>query len=362
MPEERLRIQFIQPGLVEARTNLFVRPELNVFPLLLPLPAGETTPVVLGYREAKGTVGLDRSYGKFYASIGHNVQVENPFTYQGPLDPALSTLVLSYPELVTHLDFRDDRVHSHKGAFLGNTLQVAGGIFGGSARDVKVQPEVRTYVPLGSRATLASRASVGFLFPGNYGDVVRYHLADGSGSLADRVRDIETVLFRGFFSGGPSSNRGFPVRGVSPHGLVPFLNPATAAQQLASNCNPSSPIFDPASCSVPIGGFTLWELSNELRFIASSPLSASIFCDMSDVSPSPMNVRFDHLHLSCGAGGRYDTPAGPIRVDIGYRIQPLQVLGFRNEDDVTRSDPLEGVQPRIFGAPIAIAFGIGEAF
>jgi outer membrane protein insertion porin family/translocation and assembly module TamA len=93
---------------------------------------------------------------------------------------------------------------------------------------------------------------------------------------------------------------------------------------------------------------------------------------MGDVSPHIIGqgqaLRLDHLHLSCGAGGRYDTPVGPIRLDIGYRIQPLQVLGYKNELDAFHADPSNGYQPTFFGSsthlgiPIAIAIGIGEAF
>jgi hypothetical protein len=53
---------------------------------------------------------------------------------------------------------------------------------------------------------------------------------------------------------------------------------------------------------------------------------------------------------------------GPIRLDIGYRIPFLQVLGFPNEAAVAAHDPTEGTQPQIFGVPLAISFGIGEAF
>ena len=100
-----------------------------------------------------------------------------------------------------------------------------------------------------------------------------------------------------------------------------------------------------------------------MRFGVTGPLSASIFCDMSDVSAQPWNIRLNHLHLSCGAGARYDTPVGPIRLDIGYRVQPLQVLGFANEDDVAQQFPIDGTQDKLFKVlPIAIGFGIGEAF
>jgi outer membrane protein assembly factor BamA len=364
LPEERLRGQLTQPGFLEARTNGFTAFEGNIFPLLVKAQPSPDDPVV-GYRELKSTTGLERSLWKLFGSISYNAQIENPFTYQGPLDPALRTLFLSYPELLLQLDLRDDRVEPHRGLFLGADLQVAG--LGGDARDVKLQPEIRTYLPFSGKLTFATRGSLGLLLAQNYGDIVQHHLGDPvtSQNRAERVRDVEIALFRGFFSGGPSSNRGFPIRGVSPHGVVPFLNPSTASQQVALSCEPSpdnnfSP--DPNVCSVPIGGFSLWELSNELRYFASSVISLVGFCDMSDVSARQVDIRLRHLHLSCGLGARYMTPVGPIRLDLGYRIQPLQVLGFPNEDAVVRADPTEGVQPKLFGQPIAIAFGIGEAF
>jgi hypothetical protein len=53
---------------------------------------------------------------------------------------------------------------------------------------------------------------------------------------------------------------------------------------------------------------------------------------------------------------------GPIRLDAGYRIQPLQVLGFKNDEDVYAAMPVEGLPPRLLGIPVSIAFGIGEAY
>ena len=368
LPEERLRVQLRQPGFVEARTNGYVRPELNTFPLLVATDT-ETDEPVVGYTEFKGAAGLDRTFGKLFVGFGYNAQVEYPFAYKGTLDPALRTLVISYPELVTRLDFRDSRLHPKKGIYLANALQVAGGPFQGDVRDVKVQPEVRTYLPIRRRVVFATRAALGFLFASNYGDVVRNHLDPRTDPLTpenrdERVRDIETVYFRGLFSGGASSNRGFPIRGIAPHGVVPFLNPSTASRQIAARCNPTrlNPTPDPVACAIPIGGFTLWELSNELRVAVAGPFSAAAFCDMSDVSPRAANIRLDHLHLSCGLGARYETPVGPIRLDLGYRIQPLQVLGYKDEAAVTAGEPLEGKQPTFLGVPLALALGIGETF
>ncbi len=363
LPEERLRVQLRQPGFLEARTQGYLRTELNVFPLLVdPNPTRDAP--VLGYREVKWSAGVERRFWKLFANLGYNVQLESPFTYKGTLDPALSTLLLLYPQLIMGLDFRDDPVQPRSGAYLSNDLQLAGWAGGGSARDVRVQPEARGYVPVTRRITLAARASLGFLFPSDYGDVIQHRLKETltDANRTERVRDIETVYWRGFFSGGPSSNRGFPLRGVAPHGVVPFLNPATASQQIALRCNPSSGLLDAEACSIPIGGLTLWEFSTELRFRVVGPFTSSLFCDMGDVSPRRADLRFKYLHLSCGAGARYDTPIGPIRLDIGYRIQPLQVLGFRNEQAVWLNDPTAGLPARIFGAPIAVSVGIGEAY
>ncbi len=374
-PEEKLRLQLRQPGFIEAETVGFLRQDVNTSPLLLqPIPAAAEP--VLGYVEFKGAAGVDRAFLKrVYVNLSYDAQVEVPFSYKESLDSALRTLIIAYPELRLDLDYRDNTQHPHSGFYLGNDLEVAGGIFGGDASDIRVVSEVRTYVPVARRVTFATRASAGFLLASNYGDVVRNHLGDAvtDTNRAARVRDIDTVLFRGFFSGGPTSNRGFAIRGVAPHGVVPFLVPGTTPQQ-ALAC-PLTNAKPDATCSTPIGGFTLWELSNELRFTVKGPLRGAVFCDMGDVSPQAVSIRLDHMHLSCGLGVRYDTPVGPIRLDIGYRIQPLQVLGFANETAAYTTgpgyhgDPANGFQPTLFGnstgaggIPAAIAIAIGEPY
>jgi outer membrane protein insertion porin family/translocation and assembly module TamA len=83
---------------------------------------------------------------------------------------------------------------------------------------------------------------------------------------------------------------------------------------------------------------------------------------MGDVSPNQSDIRLTHLHFSTGLGARYDTPIGPVRLDVGYRVQDLQVLPYKSEAAAAAANPVNGVPPTIFGAPIAISFGIGEAF
>jgi hypothetical protein len=56
-------------------------------------------------------------------------------------------------------------------------------------------------------------------------------------------------------------------------------------------------------------------------------------------------------HLSCGVGIRYETPVGPLRLDVAYRIPGL--------NPAPGSPDYPG---DIVGLPFGVAFGIGEAF
>ena len=378
LPEVWLKTSFRQPGFIEARTTGFIRPEANIFPLLVEVNPPPNIPVV-GYREVKIPVGVDRTFWrKLFLAIDYTFQLENPFAYVQTLDPSLETVVLSYPELRAQLDFRDSSTRPHEGVYIGLTAQTAGGIFGGSASDVRVQPDLRTYLPLARGVTLATRASIGFLWASNYGHnwnaelersaITSVRSPTDSGAQIDArtvlEHDAQVMYFRGFFSGGPTTNRGFPLLGVSPHGVPPFLNPASASQQEQTGCNPtaSGSTFNPTGCWLPAGGFTLWELQNEVRVDVNGPLSAAVFCDMGDVSPYEGDFRMSYLHLSCGLGAAYDTPVGPIRFDLGYRVQPLQILGYKSEQAAFNANPVNGEQPTILNMPLAVAIGIGEAF
>ena len=350
--EERFRAELRQPGFLEARTNGVISSEINTYPLLLVSKPRPTDPV-LGYLEYKGSIGIDRTLWKLFASPSYNFQWNNPFAYAGSRDPDLRSLVISYLDAVGHFDFRDDRLRPHSGVYLQNDLQFAG--LGGDARDVRIQPEARGYLPIGKKVTLAGRATVGFLFPFNYGKAttVASDVPPGSPGRAEWIRDIELIYLRGFFSGGPSSNRGYPLRGVGPHGAVPFL--ASGVGVASANCDRSSKNFTEASCAVPLGGLSLWEASIELRFPILGPVSGSVFCDAGDVSPDQLSVRFNYPHLSCGPGLRYDTPIGPVRLDVGYRLPGAQVPAA----EAKANDSTAGL---FFGVPLAFSFGIGEAF
>ncbi len=349
LPQARLRFEFRQPNFLEAITAGVIRAQGTVSPVLLSSERDASAPI-LGYRDLRASAGLERSiYWKLFGSLSHNVQVNNPFTYVGELDDALDTAVVSYPELFLRLDARDDRLEPKKGAYASTTLQFAG--VGGDARDFRVQPEARVYVPLGGRYNFAARGSFGLLYAGNYGNTIPTNATSNIDGLdrAEVVRDIQLMYLRGFFAGGPGSNRGYALREIGPHGAVPFYNPGQTSEEFAGTCMSRQ---DSPNCNLPLGGFTLWEASAEFKFPLIGDLRGALFLDAADVSPYDVDFRFDRPHLSGGIGVRYATPIGPVRLDVGYRIPGLQAPA--GDDELVPED--------LLGLPIAVSFGIGEPF
>jgi outer membrane protein insertion porin family/translocation and assembly module TamA len=355
LPGGRFRVSLRQPSFLEGRMAGVLVQQLKTYPVLLSVDVDPEAPV-LGYLEYRGSVGVERSVWKAFFSPTYNFQYNLPFGYVGKLDEDLTPIAISYVDGIARLDLRDDRLRPHEGLFLQAALQFAG--IGGDARDVRIQPEARGYIPLGSKVTIALRSTVGLLFPFNYGGASQA-VARGASvaqvGRAEHIRDLQIVFLRGFFSGGPSSNRGYAFRSVGPHGIVPFYQPGESAEAIEAGCQAGSSSYEDGRCAVPVGGLTLWEASVELRFPIVEPLGAVVFCDTSDVSAEQATFRFGYLHLSCGGGLRYETPVGPVRLDVGYRIPGAQFPDG--------ADPrLEGDPGDFFGAPIAVSVGLGEAF
>jgi outer membrane protein assembly factor BamA len=272
--------------------------------------------------------------------------------------------------LLVALDITDQPLSPHSGIHVSNNVELAEKIFGGSVSDLKVQPDFRAYIPISRKeVTLATRVSLGFLFPQDYGQTLRTTLQPDPTQPAV-VTDQEKLLLRAFYSGGASSNRGYPLRGIGPHGTVGFLIPT--GQNCAPMTIPGTPATatmpamppkiaqPPAACIRPTGGFTLWEASIELRFPISGPIRAVLFADASDVTRDVGHIRFNVPHLSVGPGVRYMTPVGPLRLDIGYRVPDAQEIGEPLPASEGGNDV--GNLFNIKGLPVALNIAIGEAF
>ena len=117
-----------------------------------------------------------------------------------------------------------------------------------------------------------------------------------------------------FFAGGGGSVRGYPYRSI---GVSTTVNGAQGT----------------------VGGRGLFEGSAEARYRFSDSWGGAAFADAGFVSENPRFAGENDLRIGVGAGVRYFTPIGPLRVDLA-----------------TPLDPLPG------NSRIALYIGIGQAF
>ena len=138
---------------------------------------------------------------------------------------------------------------------------------------VKASIEGRRYLTLPLRLTLAARLKLGFVQP--YGD-----------------SEVAPFNIR-FFAGGPGSIRGFALNRVGPRD--------------ADNN--------------PIGGHSLMEGGVEFRFALMGDLGGVLFADFGQVFKASLDYHVDELRYAIGPGVRYNTPIGPIRLDVGFIME-----------------------------------------
>jgi outer membrane protein assembly factor BamA len=201
--------------------------------------------------------------------------------------------VLSYLEEAVAVDFRDDPMDPHYGFFAKLTMQET--LFG-SFDDTRFLPEVRGYLPLGSRDVIALRLELGAMF--TYA---------GSTSAIDQR----------FFLGGLDSVRGYGSLRLSPMVRVNTCGPAINGHSLCNNPSNSIGIVD-----VPIGGNGMLEGSLEWRHTLSDLFSVVAFVDTGEVTQDAFGADFglSNLAVTPGLGLRIHTPIGPIRLDVAYLL------------------------------------------
>jgi translocation and assembly module TamA len=74
--------------------------------------------------------------------------------------------------------------------------------------------------------------------------------------------------------------------------------------------------------NAPRGGRSVIEMGLEARIPISGTLSLVPFVDAGLVSPNVVPSFSEPLRIGAGLGGRYETPVGPLRVDIALPVNP----------------------------------------
>jgi outer membrane protein assembly complex protein YaeT len=199
-----------------------------------------------------------------------------------------------------HRSTADSTINAKHGYLFNAHLEQAGRFLGGDYEFTEAVLEGRFYAPIAGRAVFAVRARGGSI--GQIGS----------------AENLKVPFFRRYFLGGAQSLRGWGRFEVSPldQGRI-------------------------------VGGHSMFESSAELRAPVWGNLSAVLFADAGNVWNNAWDVNLGDLRYDVGPGLRYLTPIGPIRVDMGFQLNPIPGLLIDGKE-----------QKR----PFRIHFSIGQAF
>lgn len=332
----------------------------------------ERTPVSLTYRYERTRVEA----GDLYYCV--NFGVCQPRT----IDALSAEHALSPIRLLARTDQSDDPLAPTSGWTGELEFEHASRWTASDFGHNSVSMELSGYLPLGW-GVLAANIRGGWV-RGSAGTAAAVGAAEGTGNLLHPRKRV--------YSGGSRSVRGFGENQLGPRILTAdpalLMEPDTAGTNgggagctdgeiTTGTCDPEglgSAHFNPR----PLGGTSVIEGSLEFRLPVTSTITAAVFVDAGRVGADGGGVLPTEARsaITPGLGARYQSPIGPIRVDLGVRPQRVEQLPVvtqaRSEDGELRLvrldtpklyDPTEdGTFFRNLLSRLQLHLSIGEAF
>lgn len=187
---------------------------------------------------------------------------------------------------------------ARRGYFAALHLEQAGKWLQGTYNYYELTGEGRFYRTLGGRAVVAARGRVGSIDA----------FDTDTESSNDPSQQIGVPFHKRYFLGGATNLRGWGRFDVAPL----------------------------SASGLPLGGHTFMDFSTELRIPVWGNLSAVAFVDGGNVWSKPWDFKVNDLRYDVGPGLRYNTPIGPIRVDLGYQLNRIPGLLVNGEPESRR--------------------------
>ncbi len=209
-------------------------------------------------------------------------------------------------------DMRDDPFEPTGGSLIVLDVEVAGRRIGsevGFAKTV-MQGFVYRRWPGSRRIIIAAGVQLGLAagFPRNV------QVTDAAGnSVLEEVRDLPAS--ERFFAGGDTTVRGF------------------ALDRLGDDASHAAPGTEPTidQNGFPKGGNALIVLNSEIRFPLWRDLGAVAFLDAGNVFDRVASLDLGRIRGGAGFGIRYRSPIGPIRVDLGFKLDRRRLANGERE-------------------------------
>jgi len=240
----------------------------------------DTREIYYKSRKTSAAFGIEKAYANLKPSLTY--QFENVVNYDvleaAEITPEDSGRVLVSslsPALL--LDLRDDVFNPHKGSLYGITLKEALRELGSQADFSKLTVQGGWFIPVDTSViALSARAGMAWPFRST----------------------LDVPLHERFYVGGSTTVRGFTQDAIGP-----------SAPDLNGNL-------------IPQGGASMAVFNVELRINPGEGLGFVLFTDAGNVWPN-QEIDLKDLRASYGAGIRYGTPVGPLRIDYGQKIHRL---------------------------------------
>jgi outer membrane protein insertion porin family len=292
---------------------------------------GPIQSVALQYQIARRQI-LEYRFGDF-SSGEIDILTLLALASAGVLDSLGETLVESRVGLTATLGSLDDHSNPRRGLLIRPSLNLTAPSALNTTEYVRFDIGANAFYPIRRRSTIAIRIAVGRLFP--FGKSVPQP-GENPGLEYLQLRDVA------FTAGGTSDVRGWANRELGPK--FPDLRVRTEDSTII------------ASRYVPIGGLARVLTSVEARLpmpLLGDRWGSHVFLDGGRVwTPDDrFRVEADTLEISdyywaAGLGIDLLTPVGPLRVSLGYKLNPSP-LDLRDPADVIRAlvndEPLESV-------------------
>ena len=226
------------------------------------------------------------------------------------------------PDLSSTVSYAVSREESDVDPTLGPLLGLQDGMLSAWSLDVDHSRRTDSATPVRNLSLHVEQA--GGWMPGTFnyfsavGEARRYWRASDRVQLAGRVRlgsidpmgsaDTDIPLLKRFFLGGSNEMRGWGIYELSPL----------------------------SASGEPVGGTSLLTVTGEVRMPLVRRLRGAVFVEAGNVWEQAWTMRLADLRYDAGAGLRFDTPFGLIRVDFGYQVRPLEGLRIDGHPQTSR--------------------------
>jgi outer membrane protein insertion porin family len=133
-------------------------------------------------------------------------------------------------------------------------------------------------------------------------------------SLPGTLEAAEIPISERFFAGGRTTHRAYArdllgIRGATLCGASPGGSPASCGAAGADENDFS-----------PVGGDGLALLNLDYRFPIAGGVGGLVFVDAGNVWPRWRDIKPGEAKLGAGVGVRYLSPIGPLRLEIGWKL------------------------------------------